>query len=69
MIDDYFNFYVISCLIHFMSSSESFAGKLFITGGTGSFGAAVLKSFYLQTFAIRIFSRDEKKQDDFRKVR
>lgn len=42
---------------------------LLITGGTGSFGNAVLKRF-LQTniSEIRIFSRDEKKQDDMRKV-
>jgi UDP-N-acetylglucosamine 4,6-dehydratase/5-epimerase len=42
--------------------------KLLITGGTGSFGSAVLKRF-LQTdhfSEIRIFSRDEKKQDDMR---
>lgn len=40
---------------------------LLITGGTGSFGNAVLKRF-LQTDIkeIRIFSRDEKKQDDMR---
>lgn len=40
---------------------------LLITGGTGSFGNAVLKRF-LQTNIkeIRIFSRDEKKQDDMR---
>lgn len=40
---------------------------LLITGGTGSFGNAVLKRF-LQTDVgeIRIFSRDEKKQDDMR---
>ncbi|MFY5756656.1 polysaccharide biosynthesis protein, partial [Acinetobacter baumannii] len=39
-----------------------------ITGGTGSFGNAVLKRF-LETDIkeIRIFSRDEKKQDDMRK--
>ena len=38
-----------------------------ITGGTGSFGNAVLNRF-LQTDIkeIRIFSRDEKKQDDMR---
>ena len=38
-----------------------------ITGGTGSFGHTVLKHF-LQTDIgeIRIFSRDEKKQDDMR---
>ncbi len=41
---------------------------LLITGGTGSFGHAVLDRF-LQTDIeeIRIFSRDEKKQDDMRK--
>ena len=41
---------------------------LLITGGTGSFGNAVLKRF-LETDVkeIRIFSRDEKKQDDMRK--
>ena len=46
-----------------------FEGKtLLITGGTGSFGNAVLRRF-LQTGVreIRIFSRDEKKQDDMRK--
>ena len=45
-----------------------FTGKtLMITGGTGSFGNAVLNRF-LQTDIgeIRIFSRDEKKQDDLR---
>ncbi|WP_407450186.1 polysaccharide biosynthesis protein [Fibrobacter sp.] len=45
-----------------------FCGKtLLITGGTGSFGNAVLNRF-LQTDIgeIRIFSRDEKKQDDMR---
>ena len=45
-----------------------FQGKtLMITGGTGSFGNAVLNRF-LQTDIgeIRIFSRDEKKQDDMR---
>ncbi|HII3852068.1 TPA: polysaccharide biosynthesis protein, partial [Pasteurella multocida] len=41
---------------------------LLITGGTGSFGNAVLKRF-LETDIreIRVFSRDEKKQDDMRK--
>ena len=40
---------------------------LLITGGTGSFGNAVLNGF-LETDIkeIRIFSRDEKKQDDMR---
>lgn len=41
---------------------------LVITGGTGSFGNAVLKRFLASDIAeIRIFSRDEKKQDDMRK--
>lgn len=39
-----------------------------ITGGTGSFGHAVLKRFLESDIGeIRIFSRDEKKQDDMRK--
>ena len=38
-----------------------------ITGGTGSFGNAVLKRFLKTDIKeIRIFSRDEKKQDDMR---
>ncbi|MEM8682860.1 MAG: polysaccharide biosynthesis protein [Pseudomonadota bacterium] len=41
---------------------------LLITGGTGSFGNAVLKRLISEDFAeIRIFSRDEKKQDDMRR--
>jgi len=41
---------------------------LLITGGTGSFGNAVLKRFLDKGIGeIRIFSRDEKKQDDMRK--
>jgi len=40
---------------------------LLITGGTGSFGNAVLAHFLHSDFAeIRIFSRDEKKQEDMR---
>ena len=40
---------------------------LLITGGTGSFGNAVLKKFmHLDLKEIRIFSRDEKKQNDMR---
>lgn len=40
---------------------------LLITGGTGSFGNAVLNRFINEEFKeIRIFSRDEKKQDDMR---
>ena len=47
---------------------SKFKGKtLMITGGTGSFGHAVLKHFLTSDIKeIRIFSRDEKKQDDMR---
>ena len=42
--------------------------KLLIIGGTGSFGNAVLRRFLNSSIGeIRIFSRDEKKQDDMRK--
>jgi len=46
-----------------------FKGKiLLITGGTGSFGNAVLKRFLsTDVKEIRVFSRDEKKQDDMRR--
>ncbi|MGP4038814.1 polysaccharide biosynthesis protein [Gracilibacillus sp. D59] len=46
-----------------------FEGKtLLITGGTGSFGNAVMEKFlHTNIKEIRIFSRDEKKQDDMRK--
>ena len=41
---------------------------LLITGGTGSFGNAVLERFLQEDIReIRVFSRDEKKQDDMRK--
>ena len=41
---------------------------LLITGGTGSFGNAILRRFINSNLAeVRIFSRDEKKQDDMRK--
>jgi len=41
---------------------------LMITGGTGSFGNAILRRFLDSGLSeIRIFSRDEKKQDDMRK--
>ena len=40
---------------------------LLITGGTGSFGNAILRRFLNSDIKeIRIFSRDEKKQDDMR---
>ena len=47
-----------------------FADKtLLITGGTGSFGNAVMKRFMdTEIKEIRIFSRDEKKQEDMRKL-
>ena len=47
---------------------SAFSGKtLMITGGTGSFGHTVLKHFLTTDIGeIRIFSRDEKKQDDMR---
>ncbi|MCI8566874.1 MAG: polysaccharide biosynthesis protein [Lachnospiraceae bacterium] len=46
---------------------EYSGATLLITGGTGSFGATVLKHFLETDIAqIRIFSRDEKKQDDMR---
>ena len=42
---------------------------LMITGGTGSFGNAVINKFLKSDIKeIRIFSRDEKKQDDMRKL-
>ena len=49
-------------------SQDMFSGKtLLITGGTGSFGNAVLTRFLdTDIKEIRIFSRDEKKQDDMR---
>lgn len=48
---------------------NEFADKvLLITGGTGSFGKAILRRFVRsQLREIRIFSRDEKKQDDLRR--
>ena len=51
-----------------MNKESIFNGKtLLITGGTGSFGNAVLRRFLdTDIREIRIFSRDEKKQDDMR---
>ena len=45
-------------------------GRLLITGGTGSFGSTMVKRLLLEDSVdeIRIFSRDEKKQDDLRKA-
>ena len=52
-----------------MDSNTIFKNKvLMVTGGTGSFGNAVTKRFLNSELKeIRIFSRDEKKQDDMRK--
>ena len=52
-----------------MSNSNLFQDKtLLITGGTGSFGNAVAEKFLDSSIKeIRVFSRDEKKQDDMRK--
>lgn len=51
-----------------MQSESTYRDKtLLITGGTGSFGNTVLKHFLTTDIGqIRIFSRDEKKQDDMR---
>ena len=50
-----------------MSDSPFQNRTLMITGGTGSFGNTVLKHFLISDVGeIRIFSRDEKKQDDMR---
>lgn len=47
--------------------SEFNGATLMITGGTGSFGNTVLNHFLETDIGqIRIFSRDEKKQDDLR---
>lgn len=52
-----------------MNSCLTFQNKtLLVTGGTGSFGNSVLKRFIESDIAeIRVFSRDEKKQDDMRR--
>jgi len=51
-----------------MTNSVFQSKTLLVTGGTGSFGNSVLKRFLHSDIAeIRIFSRDEKKQDDMRK--
>ncbi len=61
-------YYVLSALNGGYTMSSIFSGKtLLITGGTGSFGHTVLKHFLTTDIGeIRIFSRDEKKQDDMR---
>jgi len=52
-----------------MAETKMFSGQtLLITGGTGSFGNAVARRFLSSDIGeIRIFSRDEKKQDDMRR--
>ena len=59
-------YYIYGAKVRFMTE---FKGKtLLITGGTGSFGNAVMKGMLEAGLKeIRIFSRDEKKQDDMRK--
>ena len=54
--------------IYILREKNMFKDKtLLITGGTGSFGHAVLNRFLETDIGeIRIFSRDEKKQDDMR---
>ena len=55
--------------IRFPKSSQFINKILLITGGTGSFGNAVLNRFLKTSLReIRVFSRDEKKQDDMRKI-
>ena len=53
-----------------MKNFEKLKGKkILITGGTGSFGKTVMSSFLQEDIEeLRIFSRDEKKQDDLRKI-
>jgi len=67
--------FIWSCKLDFCGDNTSkefemsqFKGKtLLITGGTGSFGNTVLKKFLTSDIEeIRVFSRDEKKQDDMR---
>ena len=52
-----------------MSSNLNINGVLLVTGGTGSSGKALLKRVIKEKSfkEIRIFSRDEKKQDDMRR--
>ena len=51
-----------------MEMKPNSSSTLLITGGTGSFGTAVLNRFLTSDMfsEIRIFSRDEKKQEDMR---
>jgi UDP-glucose 4-epimerase len=63
------NLNTISVHVPMVGNDNMFSNKnLLITGGTGSFGNAVLNRFLdTDIEEIRIFSRDEKKQDDMRK--
>lgn len=60
--------FCVATIVGSHSGSGMFEGKtLLISGGTGSFGSAVLQRMIYQPFTeIRIFSRDEKKQEDQR---
>ncbi len=53
-----------------MLNFDEYSGKaVLVSGGTGSFGNAIVKKFLSTDLAeLRIFSRDEKKQDDMRKI-
>ena len=52
-----------------MMPTEKFKGKvLLVTGGTGSFGETVVSHFLKTDIGeVRVFSRDEKKQEDMRR--
>ena len=60
---------IMQKLLEFKNNDFSFTDKiLLITGGTGSFGHAIVDRFLKTDIKeIRILSRDEKKQDDMRK--
>jgi UDP-N-acetylglucosamine 4,6-dehydratase/5-epimerase len=59
--------HLLPCRLKFQSIMNFKDKTLLITGGSGSFGNAVLKRFLDTDIGeIRIFSRDEKKQDDMR---
>jgi UDP-N-acetylglucosamine 4,6-dehydratase len=50
-----------------MKKSFFYKKNILITGGTGSFGSSFLRNILKENFSeVRIFSRDEKKQDDLR---
>lgn len=67
IIKDYCAFCAANYKEDIMADSIFKDKTLLITGGTGSFGHTVLKHFLSTDIGeIRIFSRDEKKQDDMR---